>query len=138
MVRSMRPGAVIVDVAIDQGGCVETSRETTHQDPTFVEHGVVHYCVGNMPGAVPATATQALTNATLPYLVEVAVHGATEACRRDPVLAAGLNPEAGAVVNAVGAEAPGRTPATPPSSTRANRARQQGYSQSAAKGAQTV
>src|SRR3546814_17208321 len=71
MVRSMRPGAVIVDVAIDQGGCVETSRETTHQDPTFVEHGVVHYCVGNMPGAVPATAKPALTNATNPYLVEV-------------------------------------------------------------------
>src|SRR3546814_14112385 len=95
MVRSMRPGAVIVDVAIDQGGCVETSRETTHQDPTFVEHGVVHYCVGNMPGAVPATATQALPNATLPYLLEVAVPGATDACLREPVLAARPKPAAG-------------------------------------------
>ena len=87
MVTTMKPGAVIVDVAIDQGGCVETSRETTHHDPVYVEHGVVHYCVGNMPGAVPATSTHALTNATLPYLVEVAVHGAAEACRRDPALA---------------------------------------------------
>jgi len=105
MVATMKPGAVIVDVAIDQGGCVETSRETTHQDPTYVVHGVVHYCVGNMPGAVPATSTHALTNATLPYLVEVAVHGATEACRRDPALAPGLNTEGGQVVNAVVAEA---------------------------------
>jgi alanine dehydrogenase len=105
MVATMRPGAVIVDVAIDQGGCVETSRETTHHEPTFVEHGVVHYCVGNMPGAVPATSTHALTNATLPYLVEVAVHGASEACRRDAALAHGLNTEDGQVVNAVVAEA---------------------------------
>ena len=107
MVATMKPGAVIVDVAIDQGGCVETSRETTHHDPTYVEHGVVHYCVGNMPGAVPATSTHALTNATLPYLVDVAVHGATEACRRDPALAPGLNTEGGQVVNAVVAEALG-------------------------------
>jgi len=107
MVATMKPGAVIVDVAIDQGGCVETSRETTHHDPTYVEHGVVHYCVGNMPGAVPATSTHALTNATLPYLVEVAVHGATEACKRDPALAPGLNTEGGQVVNAVVAEALG-------------------------------
>ena len=113
MVRTMKPGAVIVDVAIDQGGCVETSRETTHQDPTYVEHGVVHYCVGNMPGAVPATSTHALTNATLPYLVEVAVHGATEAGRRDPSLASGLNTEAGLVVNAVVAEALGRPAGVP-------------------------
>lgn len=107
MVQTMRPGAVIVDVAIDQGGCVETSRETTHHEPTFVQHGVVHYCVGNMPGAVPATSTHALTNATLPYLVEVAVHGATEACRQDPVLAPGLNVEGGRIVNPVVAEALG-------------------------------
>jgi alanine dehydrogenase len=107
MVQTMKPGAVIVDVAIDQGGCVETSRETTHHDPVFVKHGVVHYCVGNMPGAVPASSTHALTNATLPYLVEVAVHGATEACRRDPALAPGLNTEAGRVVNPVVAEALG-------------------------------
>ena len=107
MVATMKPGAVIVDVAIDQGGCVETSHETTHQDPTYVTHGVVHYCVGNMPGAVPATSTHALTNATLPYLVEVAVHGASEACRLDPTLAPGLNTEAGHVVNAVVAGALG-------------------------------
>ena len=113
MVATMKPGAVIVDVAIDQGGCVATSRETTHQDPTFVEHGVVHYCVGNMPGAVPATSTLALTNATLPYLVEVAVHGATEACRRDPSLAHGLNTESGQIVNPVVAEALGVPVATP-------------------------
>ena len=107
MVATMKPGAVIVDVAIDQGGCVATSRETTHHDPIYVEHGVVHYCVGNMPGAVPATSTHALTNATLPYLVEVAVHGATEACRRDPALAPGLNTEGGHVVNPVVADALG-------------------------------
>jgi alanine dehydrogenase len=105
MVATMKPGSVIVDVAIDQGGCVETSRETTHHDPVFVKHGVVHYCVGNMPGAVPATSTHALTNATLPYIVEVAVHGATEACRRDAALAHGLNTHAGAVVNQVVADA---------------------------------
>jgi alanine dehydrogenase len=114
MVATMKPGSVIVDVAIDQGGCVETSRETTHNDPTYVEHGVVHYCVGNMPGAVPATSTHALTNATLPYLVDVAVHGATEASRRDPALAHGLNTEGGHVVNAVVAEALG-VPAGAPS-----------------------
>jgi alanine dehydrogenase len=99
MVRSMRPGAVLVDVAIDQGGCVATSRETTHHDPVFVEHGVVHYCVGNMPGAVPATSTHALTNATLPYLVALAIHGPDEACRLDPVLAGGLNVRAGEIVH---------------------------------------
>lgn len=113
MVTSMKPGAVIVDVAIDQGGCVATSHETTHHDPVYVKHGVVHYCVGNMPGAVPATSTHALTIATLSYLVEVAVHGATEACRRDPVLAPGLNTEGGQVVNAVVADALGVTAGTP-------------------------
>lgn len=113
MVQTMKPGAVIVDVAIDQGGCVATSRETSHHDPTYVEHGVVHYCVGNMPGAVPATSTHALTNATLPYLVEVAVHGATTACRRDPALAPGLNAEGGKIVNATVAEALGLPAGTP-------------------------
>jgi len=113
MVATMKPGAVIVDVAIDQGGCVETSRETTHHDPIYVKHGVVHYCVGNMPGAVPATSTHALTNATLPFLVDVAVHGATNACRNDPALAHGLNTEAGQVVNAVVAEALGASAGTP-------------------------
>jgi alanine dehydrogenase len=105
MVRTMRPGAVIVDVAIDQGGCVATARETTHHDPVYEEHGVIHYCVGNIPGAVPNTATRALTNATLPYLVDLAVHGPAAACRRDPVLAAGLNVERGEVVNPVVADA---------------------------------
>jgi alanine dehydrogenase len=104
MVRTMKPGAVIVDVAIDQGGCVETARETTHHDPVYEVHGVVHYCVGNMPGAVPTTSTHALTNATLPYIVAVAVHGVDEACRRDPALALGLNVRGGQVVNPVVAE----------------------------------
>lgn len=113
MVATMKPGAVIVDVAIDQGGCVATSHETTHHEPTFVAHGVIHYCVGNMPGAVPATSTHALTNATLPYLVEVAVHGATEAARLDPALAHGINTEGGKVVNPVVAEALGIAPGTP-------------------------
>jgi len=113
MVASMRPGSVIVDVAIDQGGCIATSRETTHGDPTYVTHGVVHYCVGNIPGAVPHTSTLALTNATLPYLRELATLGVTEACRRDPVLAPGLNVEGGAVVNPAVAHSLGLDPAPP-------------------------
>ena len=72
MIASMRPGSVVVDIAIDQGGCFETSRPTTHSDPTYVEEGVVHYCVANIPGAVARTSTLALTKATLPYLVKVA------------------------------------------------------------------
>jgi alanine dehydrogenase len=99
MVRSMKRGAVIVDVAVDQGGCIETTRETTHTNPVYEVHGVIHYCVGNMPGAVPHTSTYALTNATLPYVLEVAVHGAAEAVRRDPALAHGVNTVAGAVTN---------------------------------------
>ena len=99
MVRSMRPGSVIVDVAIDQGGCVETSRETSHHEPTFTLHGVVHYCVGNIPGAVPTTATHALTNATLPYLVALAAKGADAAMADDPALAEGLNVRHGEVVH---------------------------------------
>jgi alanine dehydrogenase len=105
MIRSMKPGAVVIDIAIDQGGCIETSHETTHSDPTFVTHGVVHYAVGNMPGAVPHTSTHALTNATLPYLAELAEYGAAEAVRRDAALAKGLNIAGGAVVNAAVAEA---------------------------------
>lgn len=105
MVAGMRAGSVVADVAIDQGGCVATSRETTHHDPVYVAHGVVHYCVGNIPGAVPHTSTMALTNATLPYLVDLAVHGPTEAFRRDPALAHGLNVEAGQVVNEAVAQA---------------------------------
>ena len=91
MVRTMRRGSVIVDVAVDQGGCVETTRETTHTDPTYVSHGVIHYAVGNMPGAVPHTSTYALTNATLPYILEVAVHGAAGAAARDHALSLGMN-----------------------------------------------
>jgi alanine dehydrogenase len=99
MVRAMKPEAVIVDVAVDQGGCIETIRETTHDDPTYELHGVIHYAVGNMPGAVPHTSTYALTNATLPYLQEVAVHGPAEASRRDPAMALGVNTVAGTVTN---------------------------------------
>lgn len=91
MVRAMKPGAVIVDVAVDQGGCIETTRETTHQDPTYLAHQVVHYAVGNMPGAVPHTSTYALTNATLPYLLDVARHGALGAAALDPAIAHGVN-----------------------------------------------
>ncbi len=104
MVRSMKPGAVIVDVAIDQGGCIETIHETTHNDPVYVLHGVLHYAVGNMPGAVPHTSTYALTNATLPYQLEVAMHGAAGGCRRDSSLSHGLNTFAGSVTNGPVAE----------------------------------
>ena len=82
----MKPGAVLVDVAVDQGGCIETTHETTHNDPVYEEHGVVHYAVGNMPGAVPYTSTYALTNATLPYVLELALHGPAAATRADPSL----------------------------------------------------
>jgi len=99
MVRAMKDRAVIVDVAVDQGGCIETIRETTHDDPVYELHGVIHYAVGNMPGAVPHTSTYALTNATLPYLQEVAVHGPAEASRRDPAIAFGVNTVAGTVTN---------------------------------------
>jgi alanine dehydrogenase len=105
MVRSMAPGAVIVDTAVDQGGCVASTRETTHHDPVFEHHGVVHYCVGNMPGAVPNTSTWALTNATLPYVRELAVLGPERAVEADPVLAAGRNVDAGEVTNPAVAEA---------------------------------
>jgi len=91
MVASMRPGSVIVDVAIDQGGCIETSRPTTHTDPIYVEEGVIHYCVTNMPGAVPRTSTYALTNATLPYALRLANLGFVEAARSNAVLAKGVN-----------------------------------------------
>lgn len=104
MVRSMKRGAVIVDVAVDQGGCIETIHETTHADPVYERHGVVHYAVGNMPGAVPHTSTYALTNATLPYQLELAVHGPATACRRDAALRAGLNTHAGKVTNGPVAE----------------------------------
>jgi alanine dehydrogenase len=104
MVRSMQPGAVIVDVAVDQGGCIETTRETTHTEPVYELHGVIHYAVGNMPGAVPYTSTYALTNATLPYILEVAVNGARGACDADPALIHGVNTVGGQVTNGPVAE----------------------------------
>jgi alanine dehydrogenase len=107
MVRSMKPGAVVIDIAIDQGGCIETSHETTHADPVFERHGVVHYAVGNMPGAVPHTSTHALTNTTLPYLAELARLGAPVAVRADAALALGLNVAGGRIVNTAVAEALG-------------------------------
>jgi len=99
MVASMRPGSVIVDIAIDQGGCVATSHMTTHSDPTYVVHDVVHYAVGNMPGAVPNTSTYALTNVTLPYALDIAGRGLEDAARADRVLAGGVNVYAGSVTN---------------------------------------
>jgi alanine dehydrogenase len=99
MVRTMQPRSVIVDVAIDQGGCIDGIHETTHSEPTFVRHGVLHYAVGNMPGAVPHTSTYGLTNATLPYVVDLATKGVRDASRDDPALAAGVNTYAGSVVN---------------------------------------
>ncbi len=107
MVASMKPRAVIVDCAIDQGGCIEGIHETTHSDPVFERHRVLHYAVGNVPGAVPNTSTYALTNATLPYAVELATKGVAEAVRADPALAAGVNTMRGSVVNAAVAEALG-------------------------------
>jgi alanine dehydrogenase len=98
-VSRMRPGSVLVDVSIDQGGCFEDSRPTTHADPTYPVHDSVFYCVANMPGAVPHTSTYALTNVTLPYAVELAGHGWREALRRDPALAKGLNTHDGTVTN---------------------------------------
>jgi alanine dehydrogenase len=91
MIATMKPGSVIVDVAIDQGGCIATARPTTHSDPTFVAHGVVHYCVTNMPGAVPRTSTIGLSNATLPYGLALADFGLYGAISRDPELARGVN-----------------------------------------------
>jgi len=96
----MKPGAVLVDVAIDQGGCFETSRATTHHDPVYEVDGMVHYCVANMPGAVPRTATIALGNATMPFMLALADRGWREACMDDPHLMAGLNVHAGRLTNA--------------------------------------
>jgi alanine dehydrogenase len=107
MVASMRPGSVVIDISIDQGGCIETSRMTTHSNPTYVEEGVVHYCVGNMPGAVPNTSTYALTNVTLPYGIAMAEKGLEDALREDPALPLGLNTHGGSVTNRAVAEAHG-------------------------------
>jgi alanine dehydrogenase len=91
MVKQMKKGAVIVDVAIDQGGCIETARPTTHSDPAYTVNGVVHYCVTNMPGAVPHTSTLALTNATLPYVLKIANQGARTAIKADAGIREGVN-----------------------------------------------
>src|SRR5215204_1812594 len=107
MVSSMRDGSVIVDVAIDQGGCVETARPTTHSDPTYVEEGVIHYCVANIPGAVARTSTLALTSVTLPYLIKIADKGIEGAAQEDPTLAKGLSTLGGNLVSEPVAEAHG-------------------------------
>ncbi len=107
MLVEMKRGAVFCDVAIDQGGCAETSRPTTHSEPVFVVEGVTHYCVANMPGAVPITSTKALTNATLPYVEAIADHGLAEAVARDPALAGGVNVLNGRVTYEAVAEAHG-------------------------------
>jgi len=107
MLSEMKQGAVIVDVAIDQGGCVETAKATTHSDPVYTVDGVIHYCVANMPGGVPITSTKALTNATLPYVEEIAEHGLSFAVARDPALARGVNVLDGKIVYEAVAEAHG-------------------------------
>jgi alanine dehydrogenase len=114
VIRRMRPGSVVVDVAIDQGGCFETSRPTTHQEPTYVVDDVVHYCVANMPGAVPRTSTFALNNATLPFTMALANRGARQALLRDPDLRNGLNVHRGKITYQAVAEAIGEAyqPAT--------------------------
>jgi alanine dehydrogenase len=105
MLKTMKKGAVLVDVAIDQGGCFETSKATTHQEPTYEVDGIVHYCVGNMPGAVPLTSTMALTNATLPYAVTIASKGWKEAAKSNPGIKAGVNIANGLVTYSGVAEA---------------------------------
>jgi alanine dehydrogenase len=107
MLGTMKNGAVFVDVAIDQGGCAETSRPTTHSEPVYVVEGITHYCVANMPGAVPITSTKALTNATLPYVESIADHGLAEAVALDPALARGVNVLDGKITYEAVAEAHG-------------------------------
>lgn len=107
MLREMRPGSVLVDIAIDQGGCAETSRPTTHDNPVYVEEGVTHYCVANMPGAYARTATQALTNATYRYLEMLADHDLAEACYKKPLLSSGINVMNGSVTCPAVAQAHG-------------------------------
>jgi alanine dehydrogenase len=111
-VKKMKPGSVIVDVAIDQGGCFETSRGTSHSNPTYIDEGVIHYCVTNMPGMVPRTSTFALTNATLPYALALADKGAVAAAESDPSLAKGYNVVAGKITFAPVAEAQGLSSAS--------------------------
>jgi alanine dehydrogenase len=112
MLRCMRPGSVLVDIAVDQGGCAETTRPTTHHDPTYVEEGVTHYCVANMPGAYARTATQALINVTHRYVELLADNGLVEACHRQPALVGGINVMNGHVSSKVVADAHGM-PFTP-------------------------
>jgi alanine dehydrogenase len=107
VIGAMQPGSVIVDISIDQGGCFETSHMTTHSDPTYVVDDVVHYCVGNMPGAVPHTSTYALTNATLPYVMSLAAQGIERAVEMDPSLGLGINTYQGRCVYQPVAEAHG-------------------------------
>ncbi len=113
MLAMMRPGSVLVDIAIDQGGCAETSRATTHQMPVFVEEGVTHYCVANMPGAYARTATQALTNVTHRYVELIADFGIAEACHKQPALLGGINVMGGHVTYKAVADAHG-LPFVPP------------------------
>ena len=113
MLRRMRPGSVLVDISIDQGGCAETSRPTTHEKPVFVEEGVTHYCVANMPGAYARTATQALANVTYRYVELLADLGLKEACQRQPALIGGMNVMGGKITHRAVAEAHG-LPYTPP------------------------
>jgi len=113
LVQQMKPGSVVVDVAIDQGGCIATSRETTHTEPTFTMHGVQHYAVGNMPGAVPFTSTEALMSVTLPYILVMAGRGLTEAFTDRPELVSGLNTIGGAVCHPGVAKALGVQPRHP-------------------------
>jgi alanine dehydrogenase len=107
VIESMRSGSVVVDISIDQGGCFETSKMTTHSEPTYVVSDVIHYCVGNMPGAVPHTSTYALTNATMPYVIDLAEKGVEQAAREDEALALGVNTYKGQVVYEPVAEAHG-------------------------------
>jgi alanine dehydrogenase len=113
LIKTMKPRSVVVDVAIDQGGCIEGIHETTHAAPVYERHGVLHYAVGNIPGAVPHTSTYALTNATLPYVLAVAERGVRGASEHDAALLGGVNTVAGAVTNAVVAEALGRDAVDP-------------------------
>ena len=116
----MKPGSVLVDIAIDQGGCFEDSHPTTHADPVFMVHNSVFYCVANMPGAVPNTSTYALTNATLPYVVELADQGWRAALRADPALAGGLNTHEGAAHQRPGRRRPTATSRSPSSPSSPN------------------
>jgi alanine dehydrogenase len=115
LVSQMKPGSVLVDIAVDQGGCFEDTRPTTHADPTYMVHGSVFYCVANMPGAVPNTSTYALTNATMPYAVALADKGWAQACRDDASLLKGLNTHAGTLTNVPVGQAVGIDAVTPES-----------------------